>query len=74
MGIFDLFRKQGPTKGEVIKELSEASRKVNRALWRYMPDGTPVWKDDNTENYVKFGYNQNYLVFAIIQWKAQKEF
>lgn len=72
MGVFDFFRKKGPTREEMIKELSDPSRKYVQALWRFMGDNTPIWKDDNTENYVDFGYNQNYLVHAIVQWKAQK--
>lgn len=71
MGIFDLFKKQ-PSREEVIKELTDPSRKITRALWRFMGSNTPVWKDDNTEEYVTYGYNYNYLVYAIISWKAQK--
>lgn len=72
MGIFDVFRKSGPSKDDIIKEMTDPSKKVVRALWRFMGENTPISKEDNTENYVKYGYNLNYLVFAIVQWKAQK--
>lgn len=72
MGIFDFFRTKQVNKIDAVKEMSEASRKVNRALWRFMGNNMPVWKDFNSQTYVEQGYNANYLLYSIIQWKAQK--
>lgn len=72
MGLFDIFKPKQYSKMEVVKELSDPAKKLNRALWRFMGANMPIWKEANTQNYVEHGYNQNYLLHAIVQWKAQK--
>ena len=71
MGLFDIFKKQ-VNKDEVVKELTDPSKKVARAIYQYLGSKVPIWKEANTTQYVTNGYNINQLVYAIIQWKAQK--
>lgn len=73
MGLLDFFnRKESISKLDVVKEMSAESRRVMRAYSRFIGSNLPVWKETNTQNYVEYGYNQNYLVYSIVQWKAQK--
>lgn len=72
MGIFDFFRKSGPSREQIIKEMTDPSRQFQKAVFRYMGTNNPIWKDDNTQNYVDYGYNYNWLVRSIVYWKAQK--
>ena len=73
MGIFDRFRSKKGNDLEVLKQLTDPAQKLNQALFmQWMGSNVPIYKGDNTQTYVKKGYNYNPLVYAIIQWKAQK--
>jgi HK97 family phage portal protein len=73
MGILDRFRSKKGTELDVLKELTDPAKKLNQALFmQWMGSNVPIYKGDNTQNYVEKGYNYNPLVFSIIQWKAQK--
>jgi len=51
---------------------SKYTQAVNRAVYQFLGNNMPLWKDANDENYITKGYNYNHQLYSVVSWKAQK--